>query len=145
MPTSWSKFVSSTSDGASTQKCFNRLVEQRFDNELGDLKEMVQNFCGMHLGVNLRKAMIVGLEQSNIIDEFVREFFKLLGHVGCPEYGKGACQFPDYLKAKEVEALEKDDHERADAYCKAQKIKLARQVGSRYFVSAFNAVRILYQ
>ena len=150
----WSKFVSSTSDGASTQKCFNRLVEafrkrdgQRFGNELGDLKEMVQNFCGMHLGVNLRKAMIVGLgeeERSNIIDEFVREFCKLLGHVGCPEYGKGARQFPDYLKAKEVEALEKDDHERADAYCKAQKIKLARQVGSRYFVSAFNAVRILY-
>ena len=38
----------------------------------------------MHLGVNLRKAMIVGLgeeERSNIIDEFVREFCMYMMYV----------------------------------------------------------------
>ena len=61
----WNCIASSSSDGASTQKRLNKLVEEhrvqdrdRFGEPSGEIPttHLVQNVCGMHLGVNLRKA-----------------------------------------------------------------------------------------
>ena len=46
------RIVSSTSDSASTQTKFNKLLEEETGNRI------VQNKCGMHLGVNLRLAQV---------------------------------------------------------------------------------------
>ena len=127
----WGLIVSSTSDGASTQTKFNRLLQElreRDQNKFGpaneSLKELVVNKCGMHLGVNLRKAQNAGIlehdkntttddfevtqvdsadqaSQSSKreyapIDSFVHAFCKLLGPVGTPEYGQGV-KFRDFL------------------------------------------------
>ena len=63
----WTLMVSSTSDGAATQTKFTRLLEglrARDEGIYGPpdnlLKEVVANKCGMHLGVNLRKAQNQG-------------------------------------------------------------------------------------
>ncbi len=45
--------VSSTSDGASTQTKLNKILEDECRKERGTI---VENRCGMHLGVNLRRA-----------------------------------------------------------------------------------------
>ena len=57
----WSIFASATSDSASTQAKFNKLIEMRkeedekkFGQSTGGM-ELVTNFCAMHLGANLRK------------------------------------------------------------------------------------------
>jgi len=61
----WSLIHSLMSDQASTQKAFNTLVKERVEaernahpdtsNDPADLgKEVLETFCGMHLGVNLR-------------------------------------------------------------------------------------------
>ena len=59
----WTLFSSSSADSASTQKKLNRLLQERRNNdeeEYGPFEdsgiEIIQNFCAMHLGVNLRKA-----------------------------------------------------------------------------------------
>ena len=49
------RFVSCTGDGASTQTKFNRLLEEESGKERGTL---IENKCGMHLGVNLRAAQV---------------------------------------------------------------------------------------
>lgn len=58
----WTLMRSSTSDSASTQKKFNKLVEERIAEDLAqfgsasdcpDLQKFVENFCYMHLAVNL--------------------------------------------------------------------------------------------
>lgn len=72
---------------------------------------------------------------------------KLLGHLGShPEYGRGVQAFPEHLKAllekaEEVGDTEEEELEqlRASIY-----VKLARQVGSRYFVTARNAGRLFF-
>ena len=60
----WTLFASSTSDSASSQKRFNRLLaelceedQEKFGSASSDATELVQNMCTMHLGSNLRKAM----------------------------------------------------------------------------------------
>jgi hypothetical protein len=52
-----SRIVSSTSDAASTQRKFNHLLE----DDIG--KEVIENKCSMHLGVNLRKAQVKAVSQ----------------------------------------------------------------------------------
>lgn len=52
-----SRIVSSTSDAASTQRKFTHLLE----NDIG--KEVIENKCSMHLGVNLRKAQVIAVSQ----------------------------------------------------------------------------------
>lgn len=58
----WSLFASATSDSASTQNKFNKLMEidkeedkKKFGQTTGGM-ELITNFCAMHLGVNLRKS-----------------------------------------------------------------------------------------
>ena len=60
----WTLVVSSSSDSASTQKRFNKLVEEKREDrkrfgpsgESPDFAALVEKFCCMHLGLNLRKA-----------------------------------------------------------------------------------------
>ena len=63
----WTLIVSSTSDSASTQKRFKKFLQdkrEKDENQFGpacqNAVEIVENFCYMHLGVNLRKAFLKG-------------------------------------------------------------------------------------
>ena len=69
----WTLFSSSTSDSASSQKRFNRLVEkcrvedeERFGPASSEALELVENLCAMHLGSNLRKAFIAGAKATSL-------------------------------------------------------------------------------
>ena len=77
-------------------------------------------------------------------DRFVYEFCKLFGEHGTPEYGHGVLDFPDFLKARAEAAEASGDTLKASLYKEALSVKLHRQVGSRYFVSASNAARAFY-
>ena len=99
---------SSSSDSASTQKKFNKLLEEKQKEDLekfgpvcseGTCIELVQNFCCMHLGVNLRKAFCDRIRTDSRhdanrdrprVDQLVHEFCKLFGQRGVPEYGLGS-------------------------------------------------------
>ena len=66
----WTLIVSSTSDGASTQSKFNKLLQEyknRDEEQFGpankDITQIIENKCGMHLGVNLRKAQNAGIQE----------------------------------------------------------------------------------
>ena len=159
----WTLVSAATSDSASTQKKFNHLLqekreedEQRFGPANGEAVDVIKNFCAMHLGVNLRKAFLDGLKaieltsrgpQSNEhrehhqTDTLVYEFCKLFGRHGVPEYGCGASGFLDYLN------LMLDGHcshsDQAEYYTVCAKVSLDRQVGSRYFVTAHNAAKMM--
>ncbi len=149
----WTLIRSSTSDSAATQKRFNKLVEEKRDVDrerfgpAGDVTELIENFCCMHLGVNLRKAFFES-EKSCIdnasSDVLVHEYCKLLskcgGKHGIPEYGHGAIAFPDFLA---LMASQSDPSE-ATYYQQCATIKLDRQVGSRYFVTAANAGKVYF-
>ena len=58
-------------------------------------KDIIEMFCGMHVGVNLWAAEVKGLrlcmvelgESSVGFDIAVHSACKLLGHLGNPEYG----------------------------------------------------------
>ena len=67
----WTLIRSSMSDSASTQQAFNRLVQERMNETHQqssqttpqESRELLEVFCGMHLGVNLRTAEVHGLEE----------------------------------------------------------------------------------
>lgn len=81
----WTLFASSSSDSASTQKKFNKLLEERIEHDKvkygheGSGLDLVRNFCAMHLGVNLRKAFVEAVcstssgNRHTEIDTFVHE------------------------------------------------------------------------
>ena len=156
----WTLFASSTSDSAASQKKLNQLLQERMEDELkyGPFKEngmeLVENFCAMHLGVNLRKAFVKGMlgaedndetsdpsagRRYEPIDEFVHEFTKQFGAHGVPEYGAGVVEFPDFLELQATCTSENSSY-----YQECRNIRLERQIGSRYFVTAANAGRILF-
>jgi hypothetical protein len=161
----WTLFTSSTSDSASTQKKFNRLVEQcreRDEEAYGppsfEAIELIENLCAMHLGSNLRKAFLEGMKRTCIQDEavadlsaqqrehdhtdtFIYEFCKVFGKHGVPEYGCGNLTFPDFLALKLSEGCSTEDQQ---YYKLCTQVLLERQVGSRYFVSAANASKIFF-
>ena len=148
----WTLFSSSSSDSASTQKKLNRILQECKENDeekYGPFEssgiDIIQNFCAMHLGVNLRKAFIQAVSpvdmktshQYSALDSFVHAFTKEFGACGTPKYGSGNTKFPDFLD------LRYKDSE--DQYYKEYvKVHLARQVGSRYFVTAANASKAFY-
>ena len=176
----WTLIVSSTSDGASTQTKFTKLLqeyrkndEEKFGETSAEVKEIVANKCGMHLGVNLRKAQNTGIQtyEKNLspqqdpsltyelhveesgeqhsaitkreyipIDTFVHAFCKLFGHVGTPEYGQGI-SFRDYIK---LELSKPNTSNRTTYLNNVLNTTLERQVGSRYFVTAYNSARICF-
>lgn len=144
----WTLIVSSSSDSASTQKRFNKLVQEQRDNDerrfgavCPEAIELVENFCCMHLGVNLRKAFLEGVKsvtstmnssdssqqrEYHSTDVLVHEYCKLLGKNGVPEYGLGTLAFPDFLEESCISGSEK-----ASYYQLCSKVMLDRQVGSQ--------------
>ena len=151
----WTLLNSMTSDSASTQKRFNRLVEEcRKKDEINlgiatsEAAELVENLCAMHLGSNLRKAFLEGAKDHITLElhghkeydptnTLIHEFYKLFGRYGTPEYGCGGLAFPDFLAIKSEEQTK-------NYYQLCSNVVLDRQVGSRYFVSASNACKIFF-
>jgi len=66
--TAISHIVSSTSDGASSQLKFNRLLEKESGKSQGTI---VENKCAMHLGVNLRHAQVKAMEGIELTDDYM--------------------------------------------------------------------------
>ena len=157
----WRMFKSAMSDSASTQKCFNKLLQQKIDEENDSSNDdseegnttmpILQLFCGMHLGVNLREAQVSGVKEnvpsdSIGIDKIVHTMCKLLRHLGShPEYGMGVRAFPEFLQTliEEANGIDDEDEEMEEIKA-ALGMKLQRQVGSCYFVTARNAGRLFY-
>ena len=142
----WSMIEASTSDSASTQKRLNDLIQLRKEDDIKELPsasnecfDIVRNFCAMHLGVNLRKAFVtaeVGSQETS--DTFIYEFCKLFGNNGSPEYAVHV-QFQDFLSYCSSLMDEKQLY-----YQACLNISLARQIGSRYFVTSHNATKVLF-
>lgn len=74
------------------------------------------------------------------VDTLVHEFCKLFGKSGVPEYCSGIVSFPEFLEVK-VSSI---TGEQQIYYRNCSNVRLHRQIGSRYFVSAANACKILY-
>ena len=157
----WTLLASSTSDSASAQKRLNKLIEQQkeADHKLygSASKEgfsIIENFCAMRLGTNLRKAFLDGIRSLynlscdsgqrdyHTVDVAVHEFCKVFGKYGVPEYGSGTLTFPNFLALK-LENSDMNSNLRL-YYSSCANTTLERQVGSRYFVSAANAAKILF-
>ena len=155
----WTLVVSSSSDSASTQKRVNKLIEERrqsdekkFGPATVETIGLIETFCSMHLGVNLRKAFLSGVMEPDDeaeelcerkyhrVDTLVHEFCKLFGRTGVPEYASGVVSFPDFL---ELETCTSNNDNRT-YYQACAKVHLHRQVGSRYFVTAANACKIVF-
>ena len=97
--------ASATSDSAASQKKVNTLVErcrEADEHQFGPAKleafDLIENFCSMHLGVNLRKAFLNGIksvdstiesDKHHPLDTLVHEFCKLFGKHDIPKYGCG--------------------------------------------------------
>ena len=109
----WTIFSSITSDSASSQKRCAKLVQNNQDvdrkkyGQAGpEALDIVENFCVMHLGCNLRKAFLSGIKtiagsgarEYSSVDVMVHEFCKLFGRYGVPEYGCGAKNFLIFCK-----------------------------------------------
>lgn len=156
----WTLVSSSTADSASTQKKLNNLIEERKKRDeslfgparFTESKQLVRNFCAMHLAVNLRTAFLQGMKQTadtdeglgrdrNHVDVLVHQFCKLFGNHGTPEYGAGVLIFPDFLS---IQAQVADDPLQEAYYSNCLGIVLERQVGNRYFVTAANAGKVLF-
>ena len=125
--------------------------ERKFGIACPEEIELVENFCCMHLGINIRRAFLSGIRNLNSpesdvqqeyhhIDTLVHELCKLFSKCGVPEYGCGALDFPDYLNLE----LEQACSPEKTYYRFCKKISLDRQVGSRYFVTASNAAKIFF-
>ena len=149
----WTLVKSSTSDSASTQKCLNKIIEERRlhdEEQFGpavcttEVLHLIKTFCSMHLGVNLRKAFLSGTteqdERYHRVDSIVHEFCKLFGRTGGPEYACGVLSFPDFLELQ----LSTVEGEEQTYFRECLKVNLHRQIGSRYFVTTANATKILF-
>ena len=150
--------VSSTSDSASTQKRFNKLIDQcrvtdenLYGHATFETVELIENFCSMHLGINLRKAFLSGVDEGKSsyrdrqhfqVDTLVHEFCKVFGRHGTPEYECGVLAFQDFLMimcADSSLSIEMKQY-----YSTCARVSLDRQVGNRYFVTAANAAKIIF-
>ncbi len=114
--------------------------------------DILENFCAMHLGVNLRKAFLSATnaseEESGNAREYhpgdvlVHECCKLIGKCGTPEYGCGVLNFPDFIDIMIADSSMIEDV--SAYYSSCTQISLERQVGSRYFVTASNASKLFF-
>ena len=151
--------VSSTSDSACAQKQVNKLFQEcreADEKTFGPAKfktvGLIENFCSMHLGINLRKAFLGWISCNNEnsssdrkhhpIDTMVHEFCKVFGKYGTPEYGCGVLEFQDFLKIILTDSsLTTKSHE---YYQTCVCVNLDRQIGSRYFVTASNVTKVYF-
>lgn len=137
-------------------ECCRETDEQKFGPPTLETIDLIQNFCCMHLGINLRKAFLCGMKlwldghghctgdshrEYHPVDTLVHEFCKLFGKSGVPEYGCGSLAFPDFLAVMLRDPSLSEDTSTYFQACAT--VKLDRQVGSRYFVTAANAGKII--
>ena len=90
-------FTSSTSDSAATQKRFNKLIEScrddeaRFGTAIPETLEIVESFCSMHLGVNLRQAFLSGMlssaERHHPVENLFMKFVNFSVDLALPRMG----------------------------------------------------------
>lgn len=114
--------------------------------------ELVENYCLMHLGVNLRKAFLSGIacqsddlssrRKYHPVDTLVHEFCKLFGKHGAPEYGCVVLAFPDFLALKGDSSSSEEDRM---YYRSCAVVKLDCQVGSRYSCQLLMRPRLFLQ
>ena len=71
------------------------------------------------------------------VDCFVYELCKLFGHLGAPEYCHGAASFRVFV-AKECSV------DLSGYYKSVQSVYLKRHVGSRYYITSYNAARLFF-
>ena len=78
----WTLIVLSTTDSAATQKRMNRLIkdcrqgdEERFGPATTETIDVIETFCSMHLGVNLRKAFLNGLVDTD--DDSEKHYYRV--------------------------------------------------------------------
>ena len=134
------------------EDCKRANVEKFGQTCADDAFDILENFCAMHLGVNLRKAFLsatkpleqdcCGSREYHPIDQLVHECCKLIGKHGTPEYGCGVLDFPDFLGI-----MIDDPSQPAEDVCyysSCKLITLERQVGSRYFTTASNASKLFF-
>ena len=152
----WTIFSSITSDSASAQKQCAKLMRdcqnldrKRFGQAGPEALDIVENFCAMHLGCDLRKAFLSennvspsGTREYHSVDVFVHEFCKLFGCYGVSEYAYGAKKFIDFLNIMSVDPSLAAKV--ASYYKSCTDVILDHQIGSHYFVTAANAGKILY-
>ncbi len=136
----WTLIQSSSSDSASTQK---KLVEEKREEdnerygpvgECPDVEELVQTFCCMQLGVNLRKAFFA-IPKNQVVTmlQVTCWFTSFVNYwAGCKH---GAVAFADFLSLMTSQSVLSE----ASYYQRCLSVKLERQVGSRYFVTAANS------
>ena len=158
----WTLVAVSSSDSVASQKRFNRLIEdyrERDEENFGpatvETIDLIESFCSMHLGINLRKAFLSEIcsedtdedsssRKYNPVNVIIHEFCKVFGKSGTPEYGCGVQAFPDFLAIMLNDSSLSEELELHEYYCLCTEVSLHRQVGSRYFVSAANAVKIVF-
>ena len=80
-------------------------------------------------------------DRHHPIDTLVHEFCKVFGKHGTPEYGCGVLQFPDFLTIMSTDSTLSEESQVYYRSCAG--VTLDRQIGSRYFVSAANAAKIV--
>ena len=80
-------------------------------------------------------------QRCHRVDIFVYEFCKLFAKTGGPEYACGVLSLPDFLQ---LQISTTKDKELQSYYQACLNVTLHRQVGSRYFVSAASAAKILF-
>ena len=66
-----------------------------------------------------------------------------MGQRGTPEYGQGN-NFKDFISYELTKATSSGNIERAAYYNNVLNTSLQRQIGSRYFVTAYNSARIIF-
>ena len=150
----WTLLVSTNSRLSCSTKKLNRLIEERrladekeFGSASSSAMEVIECFCSMHLAVNLRKAFLNALFTSDVsgryhpVDVLVHEFCKIFETTGMPEYACGV-MFADFLNIMISDTSLSEGSLKYYQTC--SKIVLERQVRSRYFVTAANAMKIIY-
>ena len=88
----WSLIEASTSDSAATQKHFYEKKEAERETLTRDSAEahivFIENFCSMHLGVNIRKAFLRGLHSQICEDNSSAAAAKYPVDVLCTNFAK---------------------------------------------------------
>ena len=149
----WTLVVSSTSDSASTQKRVNKLIEEQRESDEekfgpATIKtiDLIETFCSMHLGVNLRKAFLNGTMEFDESPMNGSTIGLIPWYTNFANY-LGVLVFQNILLGcfLSLELRVSTCNDEDCAYLQAcSKVHLHRQVGSRYFVSAANGCKILF-
>ena len=86
--------------------------------------------------VNYATCCCAGERKYHRVDTLVHEFCR----TGVPEYASGVVSFPDFF---ELKTSTSNNDDRA-YYQTCSKVRLHRQVGRRYFITAANACKIVF-